>query len=56
VVNDPAKKELLAKKDDIEGRIDALKYQKSLLAPEDYKRQITALLIELAKVQEAIDK
>ncbi len=56
VVNDPAKRELLAKKDDIEGKIDALKYQKSLLAPEDYRRQITALLVELAKVQEAIDK
>ena len=56
VINDPAKKELLAKKDDIEGRIDALKYQKSLLAPDDYRKQITALLVELAKVQEAIDK
>jgi hypothetical protein len=54
--NDPAKRELLAKKDDIEGRIDALKYQKSLLAPDDYRKQLTALLVELAKAQEAIDK
>jgi hypothetical protein len=56
VANDPAKRELLAKKDEIEGRIDALKYQKSLLAPDDYRKQLTALLVELAKAQEAIDK
>ena len=33
VVTDPAKRELIAKKEDIENKIDALKYQKSLLAP-----------------------
>jgi len=55
-VTDPAKRELVAKKDDIENKIDALKYQKSLMAPDDYKRQLTTLLIELAKAQEAIDK
>jgi hypothetical protein len=55
-VSDPAKRELIAKKEEIENKIDALKYQKSLLAPDDYRKQITALLIELAKVQEAIDK
>ena len=55
-VNDPAKKDLLARRDEIENKIDALKYQKSLLAPDDYKKQLTALLIDLAKVQEAIDK
>jgi hypothetical protein len=54
--NDPAKRDLQARKDDIEGRIDALKYQKSLLAPDDYRKQLTTLLLELAKVQEAIDK
>jgi hypothetical protein len=56
VVTDPVKRELIAKKDDIENKIDALKYQKSLMAPEDYKKQLTALLIELAKAQEAVDK
>lgn len=55
-VNDPAKRELLAKKEDIENRIDALKYQKDLMNPEDYKRQIAVLLLELAKTQEQIDK
>ena len=56
MVTDPAKRELVAKKDDIENKIDALKYQKSLMAPDDYKKQLTALLMELAKAQEAIDK
>ncbi len=56
VVTDPAKRDLISKKEEIENKIDALKYQKSLMAPDDYKRQLTALLIELAKEQEAIDK
>jgi uncharacterized caspase-like protein len=56
VVTDPAKRELIAKKEDIENKIDALKYQKSLMAPDDYKRQLTVLLVDLAKAQEAIDK
>jgi hypothetical protein len=56
VVTDPAKRELIAKKDDIENKIDALKYQKSLMAPDDYKKQLTTLLLELARAQEAIDK
>jgi len=56
VVTDPAKRELIAKKDDIENKIDALKYQKSLMGPDDYKKQLTTLLLELARAQEAIDK
>jgi hypothetical protein len=55
-VTDPAKKALVSKKEDIENKIDALKYQKDLMAPEDYKRQIAGLLLELAKTQEAIEK
>ena len=53
---DPAKKELIAKKEQIENQIDALKYQKSLMAPEDYRKQLTNLLVELAKTQATIDK
>jgi hypothetical protein len=56
VVNDPAKRELVAKKEEIENQIDALKYQKDLMAPDDYKRQIASLLLQLAKIQELIDK
>ncbi len=56
MVTDPAKRELIAKKEDLDNKIDALKYQKSLMAPDEYKKQLTALLLELAKAQEAIDK
>ncbi len=56
VVNDPAKRELVGKKEEIENQIDALKYQKDLMAPDDYKRQISSLLLQLAKIQELIDK
>jgi len=56
VANDPAKKELVSKREDIENKIDALKYQKSLMAPADYQKQLTQLLVELSKTQEAIDK
>jgi hypothetical protein len=56
VVTDPAKKALLAKRDEIEGQIDQLKYQKALLPPDQYKAQLTKLLLELAKTQEEIDR
>ena len=55
-MNDPAKRELLAKKEELEQKIDALKYQKAAMDPGDYKKQLTAALLELAKVQEGLDK
>jgi hypothetical protein len=54
--NDPAKRALLAKKDDLEQKIDTLKYQKAAMDPADYKKQLTDALVELAKVQEEMDK
>jgi len=54
--NDPAKRELLAKKEELEQKIDALKYQKAAMAPDDYKQQVTDALVELAHVEEEIDK
>ncbi len=53
---DPAKRELLAKKEELEQKIDTLKYQKAAMAQDDYKSQLTAALIELAQVQEELDK
>jgi hypothetical protein len=53
---DPAKRGLLAKKDELEQKIDTLKYQKAAMAPEDYKQQLTDALVELAHVEEEIDK
>jgi hypothetical protein len=54
--SDPAKRDLLAKKEELEQKIDALKYQKAAMTPDDYKEQLTAALVELARVQEELDK
>jgi hypothetical protein len=54
--NDPAKRALLAKKEELEQKIDLLKYQKAAMDPADYKAQLTAALLELAKVQEDLDQ
>jgi hypothetical protein len=54
--NDPAKRALLERKDELEQKIDTLKYQKAAMDPDDYKKQLTEALVELAKVQEQLDK
>ena len=54
--SDRAKRDLLAKKEELEQKIDALKYQKAAMAPDDYKEQLTAALVELARVEEELDK
>ena len=53
---DPVKRPLLEKKEQLEQAIDKLKYDKAALPAEAYKQQLTQLLVELAKTQEAIDK
>jgi hypothetical protein len=53
---DPNKRPLLDKKEQIEDSIDKLKYEKAAMNAADYKKQLTALLLELAKVQEALEK
>ncbi|MGC2332321.1 MAG: hypothetical protein WA581_12775, partial [Candidatus Acidiferrales bacterium] len=53
---DPAKRALLARKEELERQIDTLKYQKAAMSQDEYKSQLTAALIELAKVQEELDK
>ena len=54
--NDSGKRALLAKKEEIERQIDTLKYQKAAMSEEDYKKQLTAALLELASVQQELDK
>jgi len=53
---DPAKLQLLAKKEQLEQQIDKLKYQKAAIPPDEYKKQLGALLLQLAQTQEEIDK
>jgi len=55
-MNDPAKRALLAQKDELEEKIDLLKYQQAAMDPADFKKQLTAALVSLAKVQEALDQ
>jgi hypothetical protein len=53
---DPAKLPLIARKEELEQQIDKLKYDKAAIPPDDYKKQLGALLLELARTQEAIDR
>jgi len=53
---DPAKRPLLDRKEQIEQAIDKLKFEKAAVPAAQYKQQLTQLLLELAKVQEALDK
>jgi len=54
--NDPAKRALLEQKDELEQKIDMLKYQKAALDPQVYKEELTDALVKLAKVEEALDQ
>ena len=53
---DPAKRLLIDHKEQLEQAIDKLKFEKAAMPANEYKAQLTQLLLELAKVQEAIDK
>ena len=52
----PAKQQLLHKKEDLEAQIDRLKYQKAALPDDEYKKQLTSLLLDLARTQAELDK
>ena len=52
----PEKQKLLTRKQDIEAKIDRLKYQKAALSEGEYKQQLTELLLELARTQAEIDR
>ncbi len=54
--SNPATRTLLAKKEELEQQIDLLKYQKAAMPVAEYKKQLTALLLELARTQEELEK
>jgi hypothetical protein len=56
ISSNPAKQKLVSHKDDLEAKIDRLKYDKPNLPEADYKQQLTALLLDLARTQAEIDK
>lgn len=52
----PEKQALLKKREEVEARIERLKYEKAAISVADYRKQLAALLLELAKVQEELDR
>ena len=54
--NTPAKRKLLAHKEQLETAIDRLKYQKAAIPEDEYKKQIATLLLELARTQAELDQ
>ena len=52
---DPAKHDLLLRKEQLQRQIDELKYRKAALAEEQYQSQLKTLLLELARTQAALD-
>ncbi len=55
-INDPEKLKLLKRKEELEQSIDELKYKKASMELSEYRTQLQQYLLELAKVQEALDK
>jgi len=53
--NDPEKRALLDQKDELEQKIDMLKYRKPAMDPAEYKNQLRDALLQLAQVQEKLD-
>ena len=53
---DPANRRLIEQKEQLEQKIDKLKYEKAAMPLEDYRRQMSAALLELARLQEEMDK
>ena len=53
---DPGKRPLLDKKEQLEQNIEKLKFEKAAMPAQEYRRQLTQLLLELARTQEALDK
>jgi hypothetical protein len=55
-LRDPAKRALLATREDLEQKIDKLKFEKAAMPADEYKNQLTALLLALARTQAELDK
>lgn len=55
-LRDPAKQKLLARREEIEQSIDKLKYEKAAMPSDEYRKELSALLLELARLQEELEK
>lgn len=55
-IRDPAKLALLKQKEDLEAKIDDLKYRKASMSVQEYRGQLQQLMLDLAKTQVALDQ
>lgn len=55
-MDDPQKRLMLARKEELESAIDKLKFEKAAMPIAEYKSKLNALLVELAKIQEELEK
>lgn len=55
-LNDPQKRLLLARREELEIAIEKLKLEKAAMPAAEYKQKLGALLLELARTQEAIER
>ena len=53
---DPARLALLKQKEQLEQKVDLLKFQRAAMSPEDYRSQLSQTLVALAKVQQELDR
>ncbi|MGH9633019.1 MAG: hypothetical protein ACRD7E_32350 [Bryobacteraceae bacterium] len=53
---DPANQALLEKRETLERQIDQLKFKKAAMPSDQYKKELTELLLDLARTQEELDK
>jgi hypothetical protein len=56
VANDPAKLALLKQKEQLEQKIDLLKYQRAAMSADEYRAELSQTLVALAKVQQELDR
>jgi hypothetical protein len=56
IASNPQKQKLLARKEELEASIDRLKYRKAAMPPDEYKKQLSTLLLDLARTQAEIDQ
>jgi hypothetical protein len=56
IVKDPKKMELLKKKEDIDGQLDELRYQKAAMDPREYRTKLQQLMVQMAETQAELDK
>jgi hypothetical protein len=56
IVKDPKKLDLLKKKEEIDGKLDELRYQKAAMDPREYRTQLQQLMVQMAETQAELDK